>query len=499
MAIASVGSFGTFSSTSANQSSMAFVTSATLEVGNLAVLIIGLDNHQTTNGDEGAVSSITDAAGNTWTKADEFCNGNGSAQAGATCSIWYSKITSQLNSGATITINLTNNTSRDRTTATGWEYTITGNVAVEATNTLASDATSNPGSLNATTANIECLRVRGHATEDSATNANTATASWTNFTQATASSGGAASSMRALGEFIISTATGAASNPTYNGTINRDHASVYVAFKETAIAFTLVAAVGTFVLSGVAATLKSARQFAAAVGTFTLTGIAATLTWVQITAFSIAADVGSFALTGIATTLKSARLFAAAVGTYTFIGQAVSWGRGMGAFVGSYALTGVAALKHIVLTHVAGAYTFTGRAVSWGRSFTALATSFALNGVAVVWRRSIAHNVGAFTLTGRATFQKITKVVFAGAYTLTGQIATWGRGMAAAVGAYTFTGIGTGLAKMLRDIQFFKRRKVASKLASHRSGDPALVNRNHAPSLASRGNSPTLRRRLVED
>jgi hypothetical protein len=93
MAIASVGTLGTAVNTGNNQASIVLTTSATLEAGNLGVIVISVDNNQTTDGDEGAVSGVVDSAGNTWLKGAEFTNGQGTAQTGATCSVWYVRAT----------------------------------------------------------------------------------------------------------------------------------------------------------------------------------------------------------------------------------------------------------------------------------------------------------------------------------------------------------------------------------------------------------------------
>jgi len=228
----SAGSLGTFQSSTANQSSIAFVTSQAIAIGQLAVLIAALDNNQTTDGDEGAVSSVTDTASNTWSKAIEFCNGQGAAQAGTTCSIWYTKATAALSSGGTITLNLTNNTSRDATAVIGGLFNINAGstLAVEATNTLANDG-AEVGSLDATTANLECLRIRGIASETRSLTGFTPTTNWTDMGQANTTGGPDAGNQTANGEFIISTGTGAASAPTTGS--STDHASAYAAFKST--------------------------------------------------------------------------------------------------------------------------------------------------------------------------------------------------------------------------------------------------------------------------
>ena len=229
----SVGTLGSAQSKTADQSSAVLTTSAAAEAGNVVVLIVAVDNNQTADGDEGAVTSVTDSAGgNTWTKGVEFCNGQGTAQTGATVSIWFSKLTNQINSGGTITANLSNNTSRDASAMSAWEYTIgAGNiVTVEVTNTLAGDG-NDPQSLNATTPNAEFLRVRGIAGETNNTIQMTATGSWTLFSNNQTSGGGAASNMAVRGEFRINTATSAASDPAWT---SLDNANGYVALKEAA-------------------------------------------------------------------------------------------------------------------------------------------------------------------------------------------------------------------------------------------------------------------------
>lgn len=233
MAWSAIGSLGTVGNNTTDQSSLALTTTADLEAGNVAVLILAVDNHQGSNIDEGAVSSVTDSAGNTWLKAAEFTSGQSAAQAGSTCSIWYTKASSTLGTGGTITANFTNNTSRDAQAMTVYEFSFGAGstVSVQATNTLAETATT-PGSLDATTPNAEFLRVRGFATESNSLTNITPTSSWTVFTNARSGGGAANINQAVRGEFIISTATGAASTPTAAPT--GDPASVYVAFKETA-------------------------------------------------------------------------------------------------------------------------------------------------------------------------------------------------------------------------------------------------------------------------
>src|SRR5678815_381854 len=91
---------GTANSTVNDQASLALTTTGLISVGELAVLSVAVDNNQGADIDEGAVSSVTDTGGNLWVKALELANGQGGAQLGSVCSVWYSVITVQLNIGA---------------------------------------------------------------------------------------------------------------------------------------------------------------------------------------------------------------------------------------------------------------------------------------------------------------------------------------------------------------------------------------------------------------
>lgn len=234
MAFASVGTGGTSLNTNNNQSSSSHtVATNNLTAGRLGVLIISVDNNQTTDGDENAVSSVADSTGvNTWSKGIEYCNGNGAAQAGATVSIWYCLAASNLDAGGSITWNFSNNSSRDESCSSLWIFSVGAGstVAVEGTPAgLAGDA-ADAASLDVTTSNIECLRVRGIAAELNSATQMTATSggAWTLFSNTR--SANTAAAMAVYGEHRIVTATNAASDPALPS--NCDHASGYIAFRE---------------------------------------------------------------------------------------------------------------------------------------------------------------------------------------------------------------------------------------------------------------------------
>lgn len=234
MAFASVGTLGTGNSASSG-TTVVITTSAAAESGNLVVVIVGKDNVQTTDGQTSEISSITDSAGgNTWTKAVEFCNGQGAADAGAVCSAWFSKITNTIASGGSITATLSS--SKVSKSLTAWELTVgAGNtISVAGTpQTLANDG-ADPGSQTISgLASKQYLVIRGAVKETNDAGAATATAGYTLFSDAIADDGTETGSIRTSGEFRILTGTGDTSDITLpSGSGSSDAASVYFALEE---------------------------------------------------------------------------------------------------------------------------------------------------------------------------------------------------------------------------------------------------------------------------
>ena len=226
----SIGSLGSAGSKTANQASLNLVTTANLEAGRVAVVLIAVDNNQTTDGDENAVTSVVDSAGNTYTKAREFTNGQAAAQGGATVSVWYSKATTQLNSGQQITANFANATSRDASAITAWKFdlAIPGAISVAGSTTLANDA-ADPGSMNLALSNVEYLWVRATAHERPSTDTFTKTVAYQGTFDKNGTTGGtAATNMTVAGEWDIAIGASNASDPAWS--TGADEAGVLVAF-----------------------------------------------------------------------------------------------------------------------------------------------------------------------------------------------------------------------------------------------------------------------------
>lgn len=225
-----VGTFIT-ATNKASSSSWAPTTSTTLEAGNLGIISLAFDNAATSDGNTSLVSSITDPAGNTWTRAREFTNSEGTAGAGVTVSLWYSKITTQLDLGSALTITLSSAVTAKA--IKGTEFTMgTGSISIDGAGDLANDL-SDVGALSVSgSSSIEHLCVRAVGAE-SATTTWTSTGTWFKI-NATASSGSTADTNIATGwEYkILSSSSSGTSDPTW---YTADFASVLVCFINAAI------------------------------------------------------------------------------------------------------------------------------------------------------------------------------------------------------------------------------------------------------------------------
>ena len=231
MAFTDLGSIGVAGATTNNQGSLAITTTAACAVGELVVVVVAVDN-PTNGGDSGVASVANSGTANTWNKAIQIQNAV-AAQGGASVSIWWTKVTTAMASGATITATFTNATTSDATAMIGRHFSMAAGMDAEiegTPTTVLRNTAAAPGSLDLTTANIACLRIRAIAIEMGATTALTPTASWTAWAAGQSATSGTVAEMAARAEHRIFTGTTAASNPTLIATaIN---ANAYVALKE---------------------------------------------------------------------------------------------------------------------------------------------------------------------------------------------------------------------------------------------------------------------------
>jgi hypothetical protein len=445
MTFALKGAGGTASSVTANQTSLALTTATTAgAAGDLAVLLVAVDNFQTTDGDEVAISSIT-WTGGTWTKAIAFCNGQTAAQAGVTCEMWYCNETAAVATGSTITINFTNATARDASAAVLTYFTKTANsiAVLDGTATLANDAAV-PGSLNVTTAAAARLRIRATASE---TNVSSNWTKTTAFTAATGfaftASGGATANVGIRGEYVVSSATSVASLPTFANSV--DQASVYAVFKES---YSLVAETGTTYALTIANSVSNEIRGVAAQGAYALTGRAATLSRTTVSgSATLVAVSGSYALTGrVADLIRSGASLIAVRGSYalTIANSVSNETRAVAAF-GSYALTGrVATLTKsggaVVMPAVTGNYAVSGPTAMFAGSMAGVRGNYALTGRAALFDLKRTAAFGSYGLTGRAALFDLRRTAAQGAYALTGRAALFDLRRSAVGGNYGLTG-----------------------------------------------------------
>jgi len=123
---------------------------------------------------------------------------------------------------------------------------------------------------------------------------------------------------------------------------------VIASIKISGTAYTVVAALGTFTLTGIDAALKAGLNMIAALGTFTLTGIDALFSIGK----GIIASVGSFVLTGQDSTFHVALSMVASVGTFTLTGidALFHYGLSIIASMGSFVVNLISVRVPLILT-----------------------------------------------------------------------------------------------------------------------------------------------------
>jgi hypothetical protein len=233
-AFASVGSFCSTGNKIAG-ATVNHTTTANLDAGNLGVIAYASDNLATTDGNTNTHLTLTDIAGNTWTKAREFTNAQTGPGTGVTVSIWYSKVATTLTTG-TNRMTMTFSGSITAKAMACWEFTMgAGNVVkVDGGADLANDAVDTGSITRGGLANVSHLWVRASGGEYSAGGSTyTVSTNFTTFTHTTSHTGAGAadSNITARGEFRIFTGTSQATNPTVGGAV--DHAATMVAFSES--------------------------------------------------------------------------------------------------------------------------------------------------------------------------------------------------------------------------------------------------------------------------
>lgn len=204
-------------------------TGGAFAAGTVIMVFVATDNTATANGQTSEVSSVTDTKGNTYTKIIEFCNSQAAAGAGATVSVWYSKITIAVTTTDTYTANFANSVTAKAISVNYFTVSAGATISVVSSATLANNAL-DPGAMSITgLVSGEYLFVRAVALERPSTGTWTVTTGYTAINTGATTGGGAATNMEINGEIRIFTGTGDTSDPTATAV---DSASVYFALKE---------------------------------------------------------------------------------------------------------------------------------------------------------------------------------------------------------------------------------------------------------------------------
>jgi hypothetical protein len=231
MAITSAGNRGTGASTTSGTTLGVTHAAVSSTVGQVVLLTVAFDNTGTTDADHDEIQGIADTGLNTWTKLGEYTNGQGSAAAGTTVSVWMSKITTQLDSGNTITVTFKNTI--EAKCGSAWAFDVGANktLSVVSSNPNATDGSNGWGSVTINgLSSLERLWFRGLSKETNSLTSMTVTGGYTQITATRSGSGTAATEQIVRGEFIIATATEHTSNPTL--AVSADNAAIFMALEE---------------------------------------------------------------------------------------------------------------------------------------------------------------------------------------------------------------------------------------------------------------------------
>ena len=363
MAFASVGTLGaTFDKVAGT--SIVLTTTATAAAGSFVVVIVAKDNASSTTGETSEITSVSDSAGNTWTKAYEYSYGGGTpgANAGAVCAVYFSTLSSALSSGGTITANFSD--SRTASAISAWNYSLGAGNLAELDGATGYGDTNNQNGLSLTgLTSAEHLGIRAFALETQLTTAFALESGWTAMSTAGGTGGGSASNMRVDGQFGIESASTTVDVATVSGpsALFVDQANILVAFIE-------VAGPNTGTASGSIAFTGSSA------GTVTVQGTAS----------------GTIALTGSSEGTAAVSITGTSAGSIGFTGASTGVVAVQGAASGSIALTGASAGAVAVSGSASGEIAFTG------------------SGVGVV--PVVGLSGGSIDFTGTATGQAITAV-----------------------------------------------------------------------------------------
>lgn len=198
------------------------------QVGSLVVITVVRDNAGG-GGATNQIVSISNGAGNTFTKVGEWTNSPSGANSGTTVAIFYTTVTSAISIGSTLQASFPNSPTAAAISAYNFGIASGKTFGVELFNT--SDSTADIGSLTSTTVPLDSyLFFRGIGGEIN-NSSMTPTSGWTAISATNTTGGTGITNQSIRGEFTIATSTSETSNPTTGLTV--DWATILVTFKAT--------------------------------------------------------------------------------------------------------------------------------------------------------------------------------------------------------------------------------------------------------------------------
>ena len=228
-----IGSRGC-SNSKTSSSSVSVTASAPVSAGDVLVAIVATDNIATTDGDKSDISSVTDSKSNSYTKAVQFTNSEGSAGSGATVGIYFSKITTTLTTSDTVTANFASAVTAKAIAIHEYSMSTGTSITVAGTATQAGTSSTSVSMTISGLTSQEYLWIGGVAVEGPNGDTFTQYTDYTTLGPGTSSCGtsgmNAASNMVIRGGFRIFTGTSDTYDPTLG--IAHDFAGGYVALGE---------------------------------------------------------------------------------------------------------------------------------------------------------------------------------------------------------------------------------------------------------------------------
>lgn len=207
MAFTHVASLGTGTTTGAASIQVTVGGAINVPVEDVVVVMVAWDNGGTTDA-ETTQLSVTDSQGNTYTRAVELTNGQGSLNAGVTSGIFFSKITTALVIAIdSITVNSTNNakgavTINQFTGFAGDDASVGG----KQTNFDDSGTAGNPNAMTLNVANADWVWLHVLGSEGPDGDVYTYSTNYTNVVATGTTGGVAAGNISVRGEWRILTA-----------------------------------------------------------------------------------------------------------------------------------------------------------------------------------------------------------------------------------------------------------------------------------------------------